>query len=75
MIRLEYEIFRSGLTNRKVARSAQVAECTLSRILHGKQHPDMDRGGTADRLALAVGWPVDRKAELFDEIQLDDATR
>lgn len=72
MIRLEYEIRNSGLTNEAVAKRAQVGYATLSRILNGKQKVGLKRGYVAERLALAVGWPVDRKEELFEEIHLQE---
>ena len=72
MIRLEYEIRNSGMTQKQVAEHAQVGYWTLNHILNGKQKVGTTRGHVAERLALAVGWPVDRKEELFEEIHLQE---
>lgn len=72
MLRLKLEMVKKDLTNRQVANDAQIAECTLSNILRGKQHARMGRGDTAERIALAIGWPISRKEELFEEIHLQE---
>lgn len=69
MLLIEREYFpRSPLVVREVAENAGIARETLSRIISGKQSPSFAEGGSAERIAQAVGWTGDLR-ELFAEVE------
>lgn len=55
----------------EIAAKAQLRPETFSRIVHGKQSPSFRPGGSAERIAEAVGWQGDVRA-LFEEASGDD---
>ena len=52
---------------REIASDANIAPETLSRIVAGKQRPSFAPGGSAERIAEAIGWEGD-VADLFEEV-------
>ena len=54
-------------TIRETAQRAGLAPETLSRILNGRQSPSFAEGGSAERIAQALGWQGDVR-ELFEEL-------
>lgn len=70
MLRIERDYFRNKPTIRETAHKADIAPETLSRIISGKQAPGYGKGQSAERIAAALGWPTDRAAELFEEVEV-----
>ena len=71
MLRIEREYFpKNPLLIRDVAEKASIAPETLSRIIGGKQSPGYGEGQSAERIAAALDWPIDRAAELFEEVEV-----
>ena len=60
-------LFYTGPSFRVLASKAGIAPETLSRIIHGHQRPSLAPGGSAERIAEAIGWEGD-PAELFEEV-------
>jgi len=67
MQRLEAERLRLGLTKSELARRAGLNQTTVIEATNGKRTP-----GTAQlvKFARGLGWPVQRAAELLDEVGL-----
>lgn len=70
MKRLEFELRRLGISQSECARRARVNQTSISRIVNGKEPAFPHRG---KRIADAIGWEDD-PAELFEEVDEDDAT-
>jgi len=69
MLLIEQKYFpKNPLAVQDVARKAGIARETLSRIISGKQSPSFAEGGSAERIAQAIGWTGDVH-ELFEEIE------
>ena len=68
MNQLKIELFKKQLKGVEVARRAEVAPETMSRIINGKQMPGFKRGQSAERIAEAVGWTGDVH-DLFKEAE------
>ena len=66
LLRLQ-QIFKEAPSVRDVASKAGIAPETLSRVMAGKQRPSFAPGGSAERIAQAIGWTGD-PAELFKEV-------
>ena len=69
MLRIFFEMHELRLTGIEVAERAGIAPETLSRIMNGKQKPGYGAGGSAERIAQAVGYTGDPH-ELFKEIEV-----
>ena len=65
MLRVKYEAFKYGLTNR------EISEEYVSRIMLGKQRPGYKHGQSAERIARAIGWKGN-PTELFEEIEVTE---
>ena len=65
---LIYQILRPAHSMRKIADEAGIAPESLSRIVAGKQQPSFAPGGSAERIAGAIGWRGD-PADLFREVE------
>ncbi len=66
MLKIE-KLLSERPTIRAVADSAEIDPATLSRIIHGKQAPSFREGGSAERIAKAIGW-TGEVSELFKEV-------
>ena len=67
-LRIMQEILKPPHTVREIADKTGLDVATVSRIVNGKQMPSYGKGKSAERIAEAVGWPLDRAAELFEEV-------
>ena len=66
MQRLEVERRRLGLTKSELARRAGLNQTTVIEATNGKRTP----GATQlAKLAAGLGWPVDRAADLLEEVR------
>ena len=65
MRRLEAELRARGISQSELARMTGINRVSINRMLHGKEVPwPKWRVAIAD----AIDWPVDRAAELFEEM-------
>jgi transcriptional regulator with XRE-family HTH domain len=64
---MEVERRRLGLTKSELARRAGLNQTTVIEATNGKRTP-----GAAQlaKLATGLGWPVERAADLLDEVGL-----
>ena len=69
MLRICWEIHESGLASADVAKRASITPETLSRIVNGKQKPGYGAGGSAERIAQAIGYTGDM-ATLFEPLDV-----
>jgi transcriptional regulator with XRE-family HTH domain len=69
MLRLKAERLKRGLSQTRLAAMAGIHPATLSRIETGRMYP---YPGWRKRLAEALGWPVERADELFEEVSEDE---
>lgn len=65
MKRIEYEMRERGITQTALADKAGINRVTINKILHGHEKPWPK---WRDAIASAIGWPLDKAAELFEEI-------
>lgn len=67
MKRIEYELRERGMTQTALAEASGVNRVIICSILHDKERvwPKW-----RDAMAIALGWPLDRADELFDEIEV-----
>lgn len=65
MLLAEYIARTSGIRYIEIAKSCEVHRTLVCRAIRGdeKPYPKLQRG-----IALALNWPQDRAAELFEEI-------
>ena len=70
MNRLKFALLDQGHKCIDVAERAGIAPETLSRLANGKQPPSYAEGGSAERIAQAIGWPKEGAAELFEEVEV-----
>ena len=63
--RLQAERHRLGLSQFQLGALASVHPVEISRLERGRIYP---YPGWRKKLAEALGWPVDRAAELFEEV-------
>ena len=69
MLRIFWEMYEEGLPSTEVARRAGIDPATLSRIANGKQKPGYGKGGSAERIAQAIGYDGN-PADLFEDIEV-----
>ena len=68
MLRIQRDYFpKTPLVVREVAQRAGIDPATLSRIINGKQSPSFAEGGSAERIAQAIGYTGD-PCELFEVV-------
>lgn len=67
MLVIARELKKSGLSQAKLARKADVNETSMSRIVNGIEPPYPKRG---QRIADALGWVGDWR-ELFEAVEVD----
>lgn len=67
MLNIQMELFKRELRKNEVAERAGIAPETLSRLAAGKQKPSYAPGGSAERIARAIGYEGDVH-ELFAEV-------
>lgn len=72
MKRLEYEVRERGVTLTALAEMSGVNRVTISKILHGRE---VAWPKWRDAIATALGWPLDRAGELFEEVEVEGAAR
>lgn len=72
MKRLEYEVRERGVTLTALAERSGVNRVTISKILHGREVPWPK---WRDAIATALGWPLDRAGELFEEVEVEEVAR
>jgi len=65
MLLAEYIARTSGIKYVDIAKSCGVHKTLIGRVIRGKEraYPKLQRG-----IAFALDWPIDRAAELFEEI-------
>ncbi len=67
MKRIEYELRERGMTQTALAEASGVNRVIISEILHDREKawPKW-----RDAMATALGWPLERANELFEEIEV-----
>ena len=67
MMRIEYEMKERDITQAALASQAGMNRVTVNKILRGREKawPKW-----RDAMAKALGWPKDRAAELFEEVEV-----
>ncbi|HAA81540.1 MAG TPA: XRE family transcriptional regulator [Thermoanaerobacter sp.] len=69
MLRLKYERLKRGISQTKLAAITGIHPATLSKIENGRIYP---YGGWRMKLAAALGWPIEKAEELFEEVERDE---
>lgn len=66
-MRIEYEMKERGITQAALASRAGMNRVTVNKILRGRERawPKW-----RDAMAEVLDWPVDRAAELFEEVEV-----
>ena len=67
MKQIEVEMRERGITQTALADMAGINRVTVNRILRGKEQPWPK---WRDAMAKALDWPLNRAAELFEEIEV-----
>lgn len=67
MMRIEYEMRERDITQAALACQTGINRVTVNKILRGREKawPKW-----RDAMAEALGWPVERAAELFEEVEV-----
>ena len=67
MMRVEFEMRQRGITQATLANMSNVNRVTINKIVRGREKawPKW-----RDAIAGALGWPIDRADELFEEVEV-----
>ena len=67
MMRIEFEMRQRGVTQAALANMSNVNRVTINKIVRGREKawPKW-----RDAIAEALGWPIDRAEELFEEVEV-----
>lgn len=69
MLRLRFEREKRGLSQLELSILSGIHTATISKLELGKLYPYPK---WRKRLAEALGWPIDRADELFEEVDEDE---
>lgn len=67
LLRLDYLMREKGITQTELEKRTHVNRVTINRIARGHERPSEAR---AVVLAEAIGWPKERAAELFENVEV-----
>lgn len=65
LLRVEFEARKQGKSQTEIAKLCRVTSSLVSRVVRGNEKPYPK---LRDGIATALDWPIDRAAELFEEI-------
>ena len=67
MLRVEYEARTRGIPFTYIASACGVSKSLVSRVVRGNEKPYPK---LRDGIAVALDWPLDQAATLFEEIEI-----
>ena len=67
MKRIEFEMRERHITQTALADASGVSRITINKLIRGRETPWPK---WRDAIAVALGWPLERAAELFEEIEV-----